>query len=48
MTDATPDQIDGAAAKGRLDRLRAGLKRRHAKETRFKWYGRLYGRIIFS
>ena len=41
MTDATPDQIDGAAAKGRLDRLRAGLKRRHAKETRFKWYGRL-------
>ena len=41
MTDATPDQIDGAAANGRLDRLRAGLKRRHAKETRFKWYGRL-------
>lgn len=41
MTDATPDQIAGAAAKGRLDRLRAGLKRRHAKETRFKWYGRL-------
>src|SRR3989344_5664040 len=41
MTDATPDQIDGAAAKGRLGRPRAGLKRRHAKETRFKWYGRL-------
>ncbi|PSJ20161.1 phosphate ABC transporter, permease protein PstA, partial [Halomonas sp. ND22Bw] len=41
MTDATPDRIDGASATGRLERLRAGLNRRHAKETRFKWYGRL-------
>ena len=42
MTDATPDQITGGAADtDRLARLRAGLKRRHARETRFKWYGRL-------
>ena len=40
MTDATPEQI-GAAADARLERLRAGLKRRHARETRFKLYGRL-------
>ena len=41
MTDATPDQIAGGRAADRLARLRAGLKRRHARETRFKWYGRL-------
>ena len=40
MTDATPEQI-GAAADKRLGRLRAGLKRRHARETRFKLYGQL-------
>lgn len=40
MTDATPEQI-GAAAEKRLGRLRAGLKRRHARETRFKLYGQL-------
>ena len=40
MTDATPEQI-GAAADARLERLRSGLKRRHARETRFKLYGRL-------
>jgi len=40
MTDATPEQI-GAAADKRLARLRAGLKRRHARETRFKLYGQL-------
>ena len=40
MTDATPEQI-GAAAEKRLARLRAGLKRRHARETRFKLYGQL-------
>jgi phosphate transport system permease protein len=38
MTDATPEQI-GASA--RLQRLRSGLKRRHARETRFKLYGQL-------
>ncbi len=40
MTDATPEQI-GAGAEKRLARLRAGLKRRHARETRFKLYGQL-------
>lgn len=40
MTDATPEQI-GVAADARLARLRSGLKRRHARETRFKLYGRL-------
>ena len=40
MTDATPEQV-GAAADKRLERLRAGLKRRHARETRFKLYGQL-------
>ena len=41
MTDATSDRLAGATDRTRLDRLRAGLKRRHAKEARFKWYGRL-------
>ena len=40
MTDATPEQV-GAALDKRLARLRAGLKRRHARETRFKLYGQL-------
>jgi phosphate transport system permease protein len=40
MTDATPEQI-GAAADKRLARLRSGLKRRHAREKRFKLYGQL-------
>ena len=35
MTDAP--HIDG----GRADRLRAGLKRRYARETRFRMYGLL-------
>ena len=46
MTEATPEMIAAAAPDradrpDRLDRLRAGLKRRHARETRFKLYGRL-------
>ncbi len=40
MTDPTPEQA-GAALDKRLARLRAGLKRRHARETRFKLYGQL-------
>ncbi|MBD3837058.1 phosphate ABC transporter permease PstA [Brevundimonas sp.] len=40
MTDATPEQV-GAALDKRLARLRAGLKRRRARETRFKLYGQL-------
>lgn len=40
MTEATPDMMAGAAP-DRLDRLRAGLKARHAREARFKLYGRL-------
>ena len=40
MTDATPEQV-GAALDKRLARLRAGLKRRNARETRFKLYGQL-------
>ena len=40
MTEATPD-ILAAAPDKRLDRLKVGLKRRHAREQRFKWYGRI-------
>ncbi|QYF87682.1 phosphate ABC transporter permease PstA [Brevundimonas sp. PAMC22021] len=40
MTDATPD-ILAAAPDKRLDRLKVGLKRRHAREQCFKWYGRI-------
>jgi phosphate transport system permease protein len=38
MTDATTDP---AGAAERLRKLEGGLKRRHARETRFRWYGRL-------
>lgn len=38
MTDATPTSADTTA---RTDRLRAGLKRRYAREGRFKLYGLL-------
>ena len=43
MTDATvtPDPSAGAASAVRIDRLRAGLKRRYARERRFKLYGLL-------
>ncbi|MFN3931774.1 MAG: phosphate ABC transporter permease PstA [Brevundimonas sp.] len=43
MTDATvtPDPSAGAASSLRIDRLRAGLKRRYARERRFKLYGLL-------
>ena len=40
MTDATPDALAAAPDK-RLDRLKVGLRRRHAREQRFKWYGRI-------
>ena len=40
MTDATPEQV-GAGVDKRLARLRAGLKRRHAREARFKLYGQM-------
>jgi len=42
MTDAalTPDRPAGAGA-ARADRLRAGLKRRYAREARFRLYGLL-------
>jgi phosphate transport system permease protein len=38
MTDAT---TDGLGAAERLKKLQGGLKRRHARESRFRWYGRL-------
>ena len=37
MTEAT---VDMTAAKARSERLKARLRGRHARETRFKWYGR--------
>ena len=37
----TPDNSAGAAGSVRIDRLRAGLKRRYARERRFKLYGLL-------
>ncbi len=40
MTDATPEKV-GAGVDKRLARLRAGLKRRHAREARFKLYGQM-------
>ncbi|MDY6925321.1 MAG: phosphate ABC transporter permease PstA [Pseudomonadota bacterium] len=43
MTDATvtPDKSAGSEGSVRIDRLRAGLKRRYARERRFKLYGLL-------
>ena len=43
MTDATVTQPDDTSAAGvvRTDRLRAGLKRRYARERRFRLYGLL-------
>ncbi|MBX3477885.1 MAG: phosphate ABC transporter permease PstA [Brevundimonas sp.] len=39
MTEAV--EIPSVAGPATRDRLAAGLKRRHARETRFRWYGRL-------
>ncbi|WP_421729206.1 phosphate ABC transporter permease PstA [Brevundimonas sp.] len=39
MTDATPDIFDRPADAGRAGRLQAGLKKRYAREKRFKAYG---------
>ncbi|WP_333591088.1 phosphate ABC transporter permease PstA [Brevundimonas sp.] len=39
MTDAA--DMTPAASTPMRDRLAAGLKRRHAREARFRWYGRL-------
>lgn len=41
MTEPTPGITESAGADLRVDRLRAGLKRRHARENRFRTYGLL-------
>lgn len=41
MTEPTPGITEAAAADQSVDRLRAGLKRRHARENRFRTYGLL-------